>query len=486
MTLLHRSFTRLVTAALLLLSPLLSLKAQGVRVPAEPDLLHKSFWSLCIQDVESGETLVNIRAHHLMTPASVLKVYTTASALSILSPDTRLATEVHLSGSVSKGVLQGDLVIIGEGDPSIASRHLPRGQQSSFFEKVVEALRGRGITTIEGEILALSLPHRDAQGRNPRWMHYDMGNHYAAGAYDLNLFDNSYDILFSNFGRDFTVSPAIPDLNLIRAYEVSPRKRSDSLYIAIPPLGGSHDRIITGVYPASLKSTSIRGEIPNPPLFFAQYLASHLRREGITVKGKGKVIADPPAPGSTTLLYRHLSPTITELARLTNVHSINLYAEALLRRLAPEEDRWAGHNITQSALHRTALYWEGRGLTPDESALYDGSGLSPENKLSTFFLVTLLGKVYRNESTRRFMDTLPIVGKEGTVSSFLRELPFAGTTRLKSGTIKHVLAYGGYVPTPDGRIYAVAVIVNNHTVRNSEMRKALGELLLDAFAPSFR
>lgn len=457
--------------------------AQNVRTPMEPEALKNIFWSLCIQDADTGENLVDIRSSYLMTPASTLKVPTTATALEVVAPETRLSTKVYVMGTVAEGVLSGDLFIVGEGDPSIGSRHLKDTSPDLFFDSVVKALGAKGIKKIKGDVIAISPKSFDHQGLNPRWLHYDMGNHYAAGAYALNLFDNSYDVVFSNFGRKFTHTPSVPGLKLKRAYVISSTRKSDSLYIARPS-DGSQEHLITGVYPAGVKQWRIRGDIPNPPLFFAQYLATTLKKKGISLQGESRTAETLP-DGDKALLYEYLSPTIEELARLTNVHSINLYAEALLRYSWAKKDGLEGHNPTQGALHHANLYWQGRGLSGKEINAFDGSGLSPENKITANYLCSLLGKVYRGDATRRFMKTLPMAGKEGTVTSFLKDTPLVGRTYLKSGSIKSVIAYTGYIIAPDGKVYTVTLMANNFMLRHSEMRKIFEGILLDAFAPAF-
>ena len=456
--------------------------AQNVRTPMEPEVLKNVFWSLCVQDAETGESLVDIRSSYLMTPASTLKVLTTATALECVSPETRLSTKLYTTGVISEGVLSGDVLIVGEGDPSIGSRHLKDTSADSFFNNVAHALTAKGVKKIKGNIIALSPKSFDHQGLNPRWLHYDMGNHYAAGAYALNLFDNSYNVIFTDYGRKFTHTPSVPGLKLKRSYVISKSRKTDSLYIARPS-SGEQVHLITGIYPAGVKQWQIRGDIPDPPLFFAQYLAMTLKKKGISIQGESRTSGLLPDVDKV-LLYEHLSPTMMELARLTNVHSINLYAESLLRCTWVGKPALEGHNPTQTALHQSGLYWQGRGLSGKEINVFDGSGLSPENKVTANYLSSLLGKVYRGDSTHLFMMTLPMAGKEGTVTSFLKGTPLAGRAYLKSGSIKNVIAYTGYIVVPDGKVYTVTLMANNFTLRHSEMRKVFEGILLDTFTPA--
>ncbi|MDO5017657.1 MAG: D-alanyl-D-alanine carboxypeptidase/D-alanyl-D-alanine-endopeptidase [Porphyromonas sp.] len=450
--------------------------AEGVTPPQEPAALSRSFWSLSIQDADTGEELVGLRSHHLMTPASTMKLVSTATLWSQKGGAGRIATEIRTDGTVNNHILEGHLYIVGFGDPSIGSRYFWNADRDLFFKEVGKALRGHGISAIKGDVIALS-PAADFQADNPRWLAYDMGNAYATGSRGLNAYDNSYTVTISDYGRRLSVEPDLPHFDLSIAYETDPQRRGDSLYIS-PFKSADGSYAITGVYPANAKRLRLRGAIPDPPLFVAHRTKSLLGGMGISVNGSAATTATIPA--STQLLYTFQSPRLRELVGITLVYSHNLFAEGLLRQLTYGKEGMPGHNATQTAIEEVKRYWQGRGLQIEELEMMDGSGLSPENRVSAHFLAALLGKVHRADPSGAYMRLLPRAGLDGTLAIFLKNTPLQGKAYLKSGTLRNVVCYAGYVQLGE-KTYTVALMVNNFYGKASTVRKGMEQVLLEAF-----
>lgn len=450
--------------------------AQTVRTPSELSGLSRSFWSLSIQDADTGKELVGIRDHHLMTPASTMKVVTTATLWSQKGGATRIPTKIMTNGKVANGRVEGDLYIIGQADPSIGSRYFWNSNQDLFFKQVAQGLKSKGITAVTGDVIAL-LPKSDFQANNPKWLGYDMGNAYAAGIWDLNAYDNSYSIHFTGNGNNFSVEPEIPELKLTKMYDITNSRGRDSIYIS-PFILPDGSYAITGAYPANVRKLMVRGAIPNPPLFIAHRLKSFLSREGITVEGKATTASSLNTNGE--LLYTFQSPSLRELIGLTLTYSHNLFAEGLLRQVGLDKSPLPGHNPTQTAIQEVQSYWKGRGMDVDELEMMDGSGLSTQNRVSAHFLATMLGKVHRADKSGGYMLLLPRAGLDGTLTIFLRNTPLQGKAYLKSGTLRNVVCYAGYVQL-EGKTYTVAIMVNNFYGSASTIRKAMEQVLLDAF-----
>lgn len=456
---------------------LLDANAQQVKEPTSSTAgLEDAFWSLSIQDASTGEELVGIRSHHLMTPASTMKIVSTATAMSIYPASKRFETRILTEGLINGDTLEGNIYLVGDGDPSIGSRYFWKEDPNRFFKEVASALKAKGIRKVNGGVMAFS-DKTDFQAESPRWPLYDLGNHYAAGAYGLNLFDNAYTVNITNYGQSLRVEPNIPDLKLTSLFERTTTRSRDSLYISRLPLeDGSY--AITGVYPASIKSVMIRGAIPNPPLFMAQHLQKYLSGNGISFGTEANTVS--VIPTSMDLLYTFRSPTIRDLASITNVYSHNLFAEGFLRLVGQGKQAMPGHNRMQTSVMEVMKYWSSRGMDTRELEMYDGSGLSAENKVSAYFLATLLGKVHRAEPSGTFMYTLPRAGKEGTLASFLKRTPLEGHAYLKSGTIRNVVCYAGYVQL-NGKTYSLAIMVNNYYGRATNIRRILEDVLLESF-----
>lgn len=469
--------TRLHLFFLSLLPLFTTVDAQTVRTPQSlPSLLEETAWGLSVRDAETGLQVVDVQASHLFTPASTMKVISTATAYEVLGPDYRFPTEVLLAGQVTEGTLEGDLYLVGHGDPTIESGYVPKEERWAFYDEVSHALKERGITRITGTVVALS-DRRDFQAVNPHWTGADMGNYYAAGHFMLNVLDNTYYLRFSDYGRQFSVTPEVPGLRLVQHYTRTSRPTADSLYISRFPLSDG-TLAITGVYPRSVKSVSIRGAVPNPPLLLAHRLANRLRRDGITIAADARTTER--LPEATEPLSTHLSPTLEEIIRQTNRYSINMFAEGCLRSLAEHSASLPGETGTETATRIVSSYWAGRGVKVSQLEMYDGSGLARANKVSPALMTDLLGKLWRGPSGRGYLLLLPVVGREGTLRLLLKDTRLEGMGRMKSGSIHGVTCYAGYI-THGGKTYTVAVMVNNHTRRQSEVRRAIGQLLLDTF-----
>jgi len=160
------------------------------------------------------------------------------------------------------------------------------------------------------------------------------------------------------------------------------------------------------------------------------------------------------------------SPSLAAIVRSTNVHSNNLFAEALRLRM------------TVADTMSVQRFWYDRGIDTTALTMHDGSGLSPQDAVSARFLVDVLVEMDSRADAvgRAFYNSLPVAGQEGTVASFMKNTPLAGKVRVKSGSISGVQSYAGYVET-DGRRYAFALIIDNFSGNRRELRTAIGEFL---------
>lgn len=414
-----------------------------------------------------GKTVAEWQPEQSLVPASTLKTLTTATVLRMFRPDYRIATSVAYSGYIKDSVLRGALYIQGGGDPSLGSRYDGRGR-NAFFEGMLGALRKAGIKRIEGEVIGDDTGF-SKEGVMPGWTWEDMGNYYAAGIYGLNFGDNLFEIVLdtSRKGMQPVVKrthPAIPGLKIVNRL-LSKATSFDSAYIYGPPYEAT--RYLYGALPRSKPEFTIKGDLPDPTLQTAQFARAYLQSNGVVCTAEATCVRMVSAARETARkeVYRFYSRPLSHLVKQTNVHSLNLYAEGLLRQIAPE---------APVAIERMLRYWQQEGLDTAGLFLYDGSGLSPSNRLTAGFLSRLMVAM---KGDTAFVASLPIAGKEGTVGSFLKDTPYSGKAYLKSGTIKQVIAYTGYI---DGKErYAVTILVNNATCSNREVRKAIEKLLVE-------
>lgn len=151
-----------------------------------------------------------------------------------------------------------------------------------------------------------------------------------------------------------------------------------------------------------------------------------------------------------------------------NHESLNHQAETLARMLHPSCSR-------DSALLLITTFWQQQGLDPDCLRMYDGCGLAPSDRVTAHLMVQLLG-LMRDEAA--FVNSLPVVGQEGTLRRFLRDTRLAGHGRLKSGTLKTAVTYAGYLTGSDLQTYEVCIMVNNYSGKASDVRRGMEKVLL--------
>ncbi|MDR1675091.1 MAG: D-alanyl-D-alanine carboxypeptidase/D-alanyl-D-alanine-endopeptidase [Tannerella sp.] len=444
--------------------------------------------SFMVREVTGGRVLYRFDAERELTPASVLKTVTTASALAILGENFRFETSLLCDGEMLDGVLNGNLYIYGTGDPTLNSSEL-HADKDSLLALWAAAVKNAGIRKITGRVIADESIF-DTEGVSMKWMREDLGSYYGQGSYGLNIFDNQYALYLESdtAGTVPTIlrcEPAMPFLtfhNYLKAAPVS----TDSCYITGFPF--SSDRYLYGVVPERRSRIRIRGDLPDPGLFLAQYFNSYLIKNGIEVKREPscyRLLSESGQWRDTgrRKLITTRSPALKEIIRITHFASQNLYADALLKTLGLRYVSESREVISsfEKGCRVIGNYWRKKGLNTASLWMYDGSGLAASNKVTAQFLCDLyVCMATHPDVSETFVRSLPQAGVEGTVRTMLRGTALQGKARLKSGSMSRVRGYGGYV-AKDGKLYAVAILINQFSGENSVMRASVEELLLSLF-----
>ena len=436
-------------------------------------LLDNANISLCVKDLSDGTIVYNHRANHVATPASTMKLITTATALEMLGPDFCFKTKLEIDGEITPdSILMGNLYIRGGGDPTLGSAYLG---DTAFLVKWVEAVKKAGIKSIKGSIIADASLYDD-EGINSHWIWEDMGNYYTAGSYGISYLDNTYRLVLrtSKVGTTpeiLRTIPAIPSLvfdNQLKSAAIN----FDSAYFHGAP--HANLRSITGKLPANKSEFIIKGDIPNPSLLLAQHFEDKLKAAGIqtspsnTNQTISKLTRKP--------IYTQLSPPLREIITVANVHSNNQYAEQVFRYLSLTMDTVAN---SKTAVQVIKLFWKSKGLDVSQLFMYDGCGLSPEDAVSSRFFVDVLSYMKtKSLHSEVFVHSLPIAGETGTVSSFLKNSALEGKVFVKSGTIARVKCYAGYLNTKN-KNYAFAMMVNYANGSTKAVVNKMEEFLLE-------
>ena len=333
------------------------------RLVNDPAVRHAGL-GVAVLDVKTGQTLGSYQAQQSLTPASSLKVVTTASALGILGADFRFKTELQYDGAIdSEGTLNGNVYIKGYGDPTLGSDHFAKAVPlEKVLQMWVDALRQIGVKKINGRLVGdASYFETAVNGRT--WLWEDLGNYYASGAWGLNIHENRYFIKFQqsqklgSTPKVVSTQPNIPNLLLLNEVESAERGSGDNAYIFGAPF--SYTRFIRGTIPVGSKLFTIKGSIPDPPFFAAHLLLNTLEAAGITTSklATSQFELDRLGVAKTkrATIHTHRSPTLRDIVKETNLKSVNLYCEAMLKLIG---DKAKGERSTAAGVEAIPSFLE--------------------------------------------------------------------------------------------------------------------------------
>lgn len=462
----------------------------------EPYMRGATF-SMMLKDMDADSIVYAFQPDMEVTPASVMKLVTTATALELLGNEYRFDTRLEYDGEITDSVLHGNLYIRGSGDPTLGSRYLDDGQRD-FLPSWMDALKTAGIRKIKGSVIS-DEGCFDTEGISMKWVSEDLGSYYGAASYGITVFDNNY-MLYLKTGKAGSCPELIrsePEMkNLIfHNYLTSASVPSDSSYVVGAPF--STERYLYGIVPAQKESYVLKGDIPDPALFLAGYFTDYLRSNGVSVQGEPSCrrilsIERNWTDDKRTDIYVTNSPDLRRIVRIVNEVSQNLYADILLKTMGnsymnPSSLSPASPSpLILSSFGKGCAYvrdyWQSRNLDVSSLWMYDGSGLAVTSKVTARYMTDLLSYM-KSQSTESdaFYLSIPLAGEDGSVRNFLKGTPLQGKARLKSGSMSRVKAYAGYIDH-NGRHYAVALFANNYTCDGREITRALEKLLVNLFS----
>jgi len=460
------------------LSPIL-VQGQVDRLVADKALSGSSI-SAIITDAVTGEVLESLNQDLLLCPASIWKLATTSAAIELLGEDFRFSTSLVYTGRIENGILYGDLLILGSGDPSLGSNHFDF-KFSDLLERMVTFVKDAKIDSISGRVIGNGA-HLIGQSAPRSRVWEDLGNYYGTGIHGLNVNDNTFHLQFrtalepNKVAKITSIYPKVPELE-VESRVLSSTHQADRAYIYGSPL--SSKRIVRGTLPMGRDRFIIKGSIPNPALFAAYHLREMLTSAGIGSKGYQAEIGGY----GTLLTYTELgfveSPPLSKLVRHTNFSSNNLIAEGLLVQLGAMN----GNPSIAGGCSALKTYLE--RIWGDKSKFYfdDGSGLSRFTAVSAKQMASLLHRMRTDEHLNtHVLGKLPRAGIEGTVKRFGQNSNLEGNIRLKSGSMKNVKSYAGILSTYSGRELAFVIMINNYAISSGEVRKKIEDWLLRTYA----
>lgn len=413
----------------------------------------RATWSVVVQSLRTGDRLYARNPRTLLVPASALKIVTAATVAAAVGWDYAFTTTVATTGTVDGGVLTGDLVIAGSGDPST------EGEGGvDLVQPILEALRARGITRIAGRVVGDDRAVEEARP-GQAWSWDDLGTTTGTLAGALNAAENVARVVVSpgaEPGAPTRVEPPAddPDLPLLnRSVTVAPGARW-SLWPERPP--GERALVVAGALAQDAKPALLTVAVGNPTRWVAALVRSRLMQAGVAVDGAAVDADDLPEVPVGTPLVTVTSKALALIARPMLKRSINMYADALLRLATGP----AGVRETPAALAAVRRQLQAWGVTEDGIRIVDGSGQSRQDLASAEAMTTVLAHEW-HDGASPLLRGLPVAGVDGSLSGRMVGTAAAGNVRAKTGSMTHVRSLAGYATTRDGEPLAFAILVNN-------------------------
>lgn len=429
-------------------------------------LLKNASWSVTAKYLNTGETIVSLNSELALAPASNLKLLTTATALDVLGENHKFKTKIFYDGTIdANGNLNGNIYIVGGGDPTLGYT-LVKGSSSSLqlLNKWTKAFLDKGIKSISGNIIADDMLYDRIPIPN-NWYWIDLGNYFAASASALIINNNLYYLYFKpgkkvgDIAEVLRTEPTIYGLKFINFMKTGKKGSGDNGYIFNAPL--QYNATLRGTIPKGKKEFSIKGSIPNPPLFVAQWLKKKLEASGVKVFGKAKVIETKKEYDLQKIITMTVSPPLKDIIFIVNKKSDNLYTEMLLRAIGLKKYR---EGSVDKGIEAVENYFEENKINHNGLLMYDGCGLSRSNAVTTNIMVDLLSMISRKKYFKTFYNSLAVVGDKKDISSYRNYgigTSLEKNAHIKSGVIEGVRAYSGYLKDRKGRTIIFSMIANN-------------------------
>jgi D-alanyl-D-alanine carboxypeptidase/D-alanyl-D-alanine-endopeptidase (penicillin-binding protein 4) len=360
---------------------------------------------------------------------------------------------------------------LGQGDPTLGSWRFKNTTEDYVSDFFLAALKNIGIKKLEGFTFVYN--EKFKLGATPRgWIWEDIGNYYGAGSREFNWRENQYDMFLrsgKNIGDSVEIIKIIPeriDFSCLSEVTSAEKNSGDNAYIFFLLDGRG---VVRGTIPIEESNFKISGSLPSPGQAFLNYFIDNgikqkifnevmKYRSGVT-SGLNKLHEQLVTKGER--IITHYSPSLDSIIYWLNKKSINLYGEALIKTFAYEKQ---GFGSTDSGVAIVKKFWKNKGLDENELNIYDGSGLSPLNRVTTHAQVEILKYAKTKDWFQYFYNSLP---------------DYNGMT-MKSGTITDVKGFCGYHKAKNGKEYIFSFLVNNYSGKTSgvvgKMYKVLDEL----------
>jgi serine-type D-Ala-D-Ala carboxypeptidase/endopeptidase (penicillin-binding protein 4) len=413
-------------------------------------------WGAIVVSLSRGDTLFSQGADDPVTPASTMKLFTSALAFDRLGPDHTFSTDVLREGALTAdGTLRGNLYLRGDGDPGFSDRFI-RGGADAPVDVLAKMIKNAGVTRVDGDVVG------DASAFESRriptgWSANNLGAYYAAPFSALSLNENLLVVAVApgRVGKKAAVhiEPASRGLRVVSSVRTVRGTRSR---VVIRRLG-DREIAVSGTIGSRSGARRWNAVMDDPARFTAGALLSALERAGVSVTGEVRTGA---APRSAAPIASLQSPRLAQLVSVMNHESVNHYAELIYRNAARGRQR-QGIGSADAAYDALQQFLRDK-VQGDPSAVYatDGSGLSTLDRVTPRAMVQLLR--YANEApwSASFHGSLPVAGQSNMLRHRMRLTAAEGNLRAKTGTLNDVASLAGYVTAVNGELLAFSLTYN--------------------------
>jgi serine-type D-Ala-D-Ala carboxypeptidase/endopeptidase (penicillin-binding protein 4) len=421
--------------------------------------------SLYVVNTKTNEVVYALNEETGLAPASCQKIFTSIAALDLLGKDYRFKTEIAYDGKIMNGTLNGNLIITGYGDPTLASWRYAETKDSVVLNKWMNAIKNAGIKKINGNCF-LDNTKFEWNPMPGGWIWDDMGNYYGAGTWALNWNENQFDLVMQpgmNEGDSVEIIKTEPELSnytLKNFIKTGKAGSGDNASVYSSPYATT--AFAEGTIPAQQKPFRISGSIPFPSLQIQSILNKQFQLNNISINqiklSEAYQNNKTSLPKPSTIVYTYYSPVLDSINYYFLKRSVNFYGETFVRTIALEK---TGFGNLDSGINVVKKYWQERGIEKSALHILDGSGLSPQNRVTTNALVA----------------ALQYAKQQIWFTSFYNALPEYNGMKLKSGSVGGARSFAGYHTAKDKTEYTVAVIVNNFNGSAAETVKKIFKVL---------
>lgn len=413
-------------------------------------------------DHKNKEQILYARnADALLTPASNMKLLTSAVALRELGPDYTFKTELYVSSLPDKqGTINGDVIIKGYGDPTLQTDDPSGIKDGTGLLRFVQALREKGVTRVNGRIIVDESQY-DAKHLGTGWAWDDESYGYNAQISALAVNRGAVRLDYQPGVREgspiaVTIHPKTDYVQIRNEATTTPAGTENTFKIERER--GKNNIRLTGSLPLGEEPDYERIAVEDPAIYTGMVLKEAMEQNGIKVSKQSEV-QKGVIPSGSYKISELQSPPLRDILIYGNKNSDNFYMEMLLKRLGADKkgagSAEAGIEVVQESLQKN-------GTNPAFD-MVDGSGLSRYNQISARQVSSVLISMANHSSFEHFYRSLPIAGVDGTLKNRMKQTDAENNVHAKTGTLQGVSSLSGYVTTKDNERLYFSIIMNGYT-----------------------